>query len=272
MVEEFEKIHNETCDKININIALFAIQYFTFFQYHIQSYYKTLYETYPFVNTFTENVYNLLNYVKSMIFNYQIEPFDYFWSCVAYIELNNNNNNNKNMYEYNDYYPHLSYNQKPDPNIALEYDKVFSISKSIKTKSVHEHLILVKFYDKCISRVHRIHYGNDEDTTNDNTNDTKINNGDIQLLPCEKPFVSIVYSHPKMKDVIYLDIDPMFYLNENEILSPVFILRLLKYQKTPFVFDNDYSIEIMDNDINVIHLTNKHYILLHENSYGVVDI
>ena len=259
MVEEFEKIHDKACENININIGLFAIQYFTFFQYHIQCYYKTLYESYPIVNIFSENVYNMLNYVKSMIFNYQIEPFDYFWSCVAYTELNKNN---KITYEYNDYYSHLSYNQKPDPNIALEYDKVFSVSKSIKTNSVHEHLILVKFYDKCISRVHCMN----------TTNDTKINNGDVQLLPCEKPFVSVVYSHPKMNHVIYLDIDPMFYLNENEILSPVFILRLLKYQKTPFFFDNDYSIEIMDNDINVIHLTNKHYILLHENSYGVVDI
>jgi hypothetical protein len=62
----------------------------------------------------------------------------------------------------------------------------------------------------------------------------------------------------------------MFYEN-NEILSSAFIKRYLEYNPTNVTYNHNYKIHIMDNDINMIALTSKDYILLHKDKYEIIS-
>jgi hypothetical protein len=84
-------------------------------------------------------------------------------------------------------------------------------------------------------------------------------------------FLSIEYTHPDMKTPIILSIDKGHFVNNNEVLSPVFILRLLEYQSQSYVFDMNYTLKIMDNNINMFDLTYDKYVLLTTNSYRILS-
>jgi hypothetical protein len=70
---------------------------------------------------------------------------------------------------------------------------------------------------------------------------------------------------------IFLELDKNVYYANNEILSPLFILRCLKYQSKAFVFDLNYKIKILDENIDSFELTSNQHIFLHKASYKVVS-
>ena len=75
-----------------------------------------------------------------------------------------------------------------------------------------------------------------------------------------------------MGESIFIDIDKEYYYAYNEILSPLFIQRYLEYQPLNYIFDMDYELEVMDNDINTHVLTSKQYILLADSTYTIKNI
>ena len=85
-------------------------------------------------------------------------------------------------------------------------------------------------------------------------------------------FLSVEYHHPRMKDNIYLEIDPQFYWKDNQLLSPLFIRYLLEYQNKSFMFDDNYIVRIMDNHIHLFEITIQHYIVLNEYDYTICNI
>jgi hypothetical protein len=90
--------------------------------------------------------------------------------------------------------------------------------------------------------------------------------------PSKTKFLSILYTHSKMENPVYIEIPKNALLQGNEILSQHFILRYLEYQSMPFLFDLTYSIQIMDNNINQFTLKSNQYILLTETDYIVKTI
>lgn len=91
----------------------------------------------------------------------------------------------------------------------------------------------------------------------------------IGLEKSTADFINIDYTHPRMKDPINIKLDPNYLYEGNEILSKAFILRYLKYQSSPFVFSDEYTIKIVDGDINTVTLMSNQYILLKKNAYSV---
>jgi hypothetical protein len=89
--------------------------------------------------------------------------------------------------------------------------------------------------------------------------------------PSSIRFLSITYNHPKMENPIVLEIPNEMYIIGNEILSMPFIGRMLKYQSSAYVFDNDYEIEILDNNIVMTNLKSHQYIRFGKEDYFVVD-
>jgi hypothetical protein len=85
-----------------------------------------------------------------------------------------------------------------------------------------------------------------------------------------KHLLSIEYSHPKMDNKIVIELDPSFYVVGNEVLSTLFTERYLEYQDQPFIFDSDYSIEIMDSRIKTFTLTSDQYIVFGKTDYQIV--
>ena len=80
-------------------------------------------------------------------------------------------------------------------------------------------------------------------------------------------FVYVEYKHPCILKEIELIIPRGYYLVGNELFSPAFILRMLQMQTTYFVFDERYSIRIMDHEVKSITFGPESYILLQKENY-----
>ena len=77
----------------------------------------------------------------------------------------------------------------------------------------------------------------------------------------EVRFLNILYSHPKMNECVKLTLDKAYIRSGNEVFSKTFVLRMLQYQcTTPYHFDDDYELHIMDNKIKKHVLKSMHYL------------
>jgi hypothetical protein len=74
-----------------------------------------------------------------------------------------------------------------------------------------------------------------------------------------------------MENKINIEIDPLFYLDQNELFSSIFVLRCLEYQPLPYVFDSDYKLHIMDNEIKMFDLGSNEYIKLNKSGYTIIN-
>lgn len=63
-------------------------------------------------------------------------------------------------------------------------------------------------------------------------------------------------------DEIVMDIPDEYYAENNEILSHVHVARYLKHHHPNVYFDGEYTLEIVDYDINTFTLKPYEYILL----------
>jgi hypothetical protein len=94
----------------------------------------------------------------------------------------------------------------------------------------------------------------------------------IKPIRSSVSFIYAEYRHPEMKTPIEIKIDKRYFLNGNELFTPLFLFRILQYQPLPFLFDDSYSVHLMDLNANVIILDNNHYIKIHMNDYDVMDL
>lgn len=257
-MDEFEKIHNESCDNINFSISVFMIKCYSFLQMNVQKCIRHLYSYEPIQNI-TDNVYYFANIIKSKMVTNYTEPRDIFWTCICFADFDNDSD----KYMYQDFYPMIVFEKEKIRNLLVTYNYLYKDgnyyhrnAKVCENTHIFECLILLKHYYQCISRICN----------------SKIDKIDMNFTPSTVRLISVVYSHPEMKDTIPLKIDDMYYLVDNQILSPIFILRLLKYQRLSYVFDENYQLEVMDDNVNVIHLTSDKYLFLQEDKYTVMDI
>lgn len=83
-------------------------------------------------------------------------------------------------------------------------------------------------------------------------------------------FLSVEYSHSDMKEPILFKLNKDIFQIGNEILSNAFILRYLQYQTQYYVYANDYSIKVIDNNVNEFSLNNKQFVLLDKHEYKII--
>lgn len=85
--------------------------------------------------------------------------------------------------------------------------------------------------------------------------------------------LDIEYLHPKMKEPITFELNRGFYIENNQLFSPLFIKRCLEYQNKPYYFDMEYSLKIMDMKLKMIELDSSQYIhILENNEYEICKI
>lgn len=89
----------------------------------------------------------------------------------------------------------------------------------------------------------------------------------------EVRFLNILYMHPKMEDCVKLTLDKSYIRSGNEVFSKTFVCRMLHYQcTTPYHFDDDYELHIMDNKIQKHILKSTHYLHFKGNqSYDIKE-
>lgn len=89
--------------------------------------------------------------------------------------------------------------------------------------------------------------------------------------PINYRFISVEYMYSGDIDtpsqIITLHFPAELYFDGSIILTPIFVLWCLYNQNKRFIFDGNYTLRIIDQNIKIIHITNKHYIQLHQNNY-----
>ena len=104
-----------------------------------------------------------------------------------------------------------------------------------------------------------------------NKTPTMLTTDDIVAVPSRYYLLSASYSHPDMNKSIQLKVPKEMFMTGNQLFSPAFVCRTLFYQEKPFVFDMNYTIHIIDKDVNQITLSSKQFLQIGEMNSTVKD-
>ena len=84
--------------------------------------------------------------------------------------------------------------------------------------------------------------------------------------------ISIEYIHPKMAESIEINMSPEWFIINNELFTPTFVLRMLEYQSQSYLYDNEYKIRIMDSECNIIEFGAEQYLFITKENYEIRDM
>jgi hypothetical protein len=82
--------------------------------------------------------------------------------------------------------------------------------------------------------------------------------------------LSVSYNHPDLHVPIDLIIPNEMYCVDNCIFSKIFIFRCLVHQDNFFIFDERYSLTIIDEDVNIHKLSSNEYIKITETGMVII--
>lgn len=210
-------------------------------------------------NTVDTSSYNYER-IKAMYNAHRIEPFDNNWVCISILLKNDENLfiGNKEIYLEN--YQHIKPHTTPDVskteyyNNCLSYFGKMATSIAKSDNNVIETMVTMKLDDGTTN--HSFNKSTDEPTYSNTRS--------------KSSFLTVEYTHPKMQNRISIELEQDLYFTNNVILSPLFIKRYLEYHPEEFIFDEKYTINLMDDTINMITLTYSQSILLSEDSYTII--
>ena len=225
---------------------------------------KYLYDNYPLIKSGVDNTTYGALFLKSKILDYRIEPLRTNWISTSILLSHNSTNILNSDTHYAEIYEYIDTDEIDKENL----DKIFAdnfknaceSAKSIalSTDKILETMVTMKRGDQYINYVF-----NKKDSKNTVSLEFPISINRTKLL-------SIEYNHPDMKNTIFMDLNEKIYLNNNEILSPLFVRRWLEYQSTGFFFDLRYNLKIMDTNVNTFDLKSDKHLLILKNDYEVV--
>jgi len=213
-----------------------------------QVWWMQVYKTNSWKNACTNALYSFSKKVYDSAINLftfcKTEPTDVAWLCESSLVINQRTV----RLELVEKYYHDKYIQQFENMCDGMQDAVdhFSYMHYI----VKENLILYKFAeDGYMSRT--FIKGN-----------TEISPHSLQTGPIlsNVRFLSIQYSHPSMKDDVFLNIPRGMYYCGNHILSAAHVFRLLQYQSADYVFDTQYTLLLLDSDVKEYQLTSTQYV------------
>lgn len=231
---------------------------------------KIVYNSHPFVRTLVDNSLYGARYLLAVANNQKIEPMNSNWICNTFLMVRDPNRFVGDPYYFLDMYEFLHHctfemqkGVKTNDSFADTYSGACLSMESIisSTNIIKEGMVTMKNGNQYKNRV----YFKNKKLTTDNLLE-------VSNEPLKYSFLTIKYTHPIMKDEIFIDLDKGYYYADNEILSPLFIKRHLEHQSANYYFDMEYDIEIIDNNIESLHLKSNQYILLNETTYTVMNI
>jgi hypothetical protein len=221
--------------------------------------YKKFYDSQPIFRYCVDHGSYILKYLFAIANNQKIEPMRSNWICSSMMMTRDPNKFIGDSYyciETYDFLKSLDNSSESYTSSAISMGSIIKSSKIIK-----EGMVTMKTDNRYSNTVY---YKNKTVSINDLI--------ELPVEPSSVSFLSIKYTHPIMKSEIFIDLPKSYYYANNEILSPFFIKRFLEHQPLNYHFDDDYVVEILDNDIKTIQIKNNQYILIRESTYVVVNM
>lgn len=220
---------------------------------------RQLYIEYPLVEENMNKFGYFISYIKSICFHYRIEPIEENWITTTMLTEKSDSDTIKFKYyeSYIKLIPSLLYNYRI---VSRQYQESCSVSldylnSTQESNYIQEMLTVLKYENQYITH------------SCSPTRPTEVKHLRLPLEYSKISFLSIEYSHPSMVDKVVIELDNKYYVSNNCLFTPLFTKRLLEYNSSPYVFDMNYTLDFMDDELNVFSLTSGQYIQLNENGY-----
>lgn len=233
----------------SINLAIISVKKYTEYSLIAQK----IYVSSPTIQKIGTIICNICLLCHKTVYNYKIEPnttivgkkINVWVNTILYLDDYNNFEESYDFLSIEDEYVQpclFMYNDIVDKNKHIDYTN---------------YLMLMKFYDTYIAHIniHPEHYENIIMTS---------------FIPSSVSFLTIQYTHPRQPYPVPIVLPKGMYTVGNELFSPIFVLRCLKYQTQSYYFDMNYSLKIIDNNIEMVKLTSKQYVKIEEKSYKIL--
>jgi len=261
----FLKWNKETVERIMTKIFFWSNTKFVEFSF----FFNELYENNKEIKHMLDTAYTYYDNVYAYVFNFKREPKQPIWiskSCIYNSELDIidqylgiTKKTEMELFENYRYYELATDVNDNIEDVTKSVCKIFEKSCSRSKEALEfnndtdEEVVIIRYFDKFIVKDIR-------------------KNKQIESVSFDKSevhFITVQYTHPNMKNTITLSVPKGMYVVGNELFTPTFILRLLTYQPDKYIFDMNYVLKIIDNNINLLNLTSKQYILLNDKSYSL---
>jgi len=262
ILNNIKGLYTNMCDKVkNSTITLYAYYAITWYTKNMEKAKRIgrkLCADYPLLKNVIDRIIYSLQYVKAITTNQLIEPMSSNWISTTVLLSRDPNKFIGDVYTYREFYEFFI--DDVESNYSELFQEADTSMEAIvsSTKSINQGMVMMKNNDKYIIRIHL----DGDDAKNIPT---------FPPVETKKSFINVTYTHPIMKEPIFMTIGKEFFYENNEILAPIFIKRYLEHQPLNYHFDMDYIIKIMDNDLKVFELTSNQFIRLGESDYSVVE-
>lgn len=252
----FKNIYDNVSRQLNIWLFSEIPNYLLYFGFNMYIWYLKNVEKYVIV----KNPIIKEPLVSEWIDICSLLCIDYKYQLVNTNIINNKNVEDEYLAFYKSFYS--NYNYSDDSSNFVTKEHVF-----IAKKKDNRYICKVCFpgHVKCIA--------SDElmaESSNQEVKETDVEETDVEEN--EVSFLYVEYVHPKMMDTpIPLPFPDGLIQPLNELFTPAFILRQLQTQTNYYYFDMDYKITILDNNLKTFDLKSDQYLLIHKNSYEIIQ-
>ena len=268
-------VSNVDMQTICANIGANALYKYSNIKVQCRTFISTLCNKYWMVGTAVHCIQYLGNYLYCKWQNRSIEPITVQWMSTNILSRDPSNinvvisedNERQVNYSYNFSERYGSNGEWPRERALEHFTKECTIRAIFSSIEDFEILMMMKSDGLYLARVIYL-LGRDDDVTDipgepDHS---------ISWEPSSVRFLSVEYCHPFMDKAIPLEIDRGFYLEGNHLLSAAFVRRTLEYQNDAnnYYFDMNYTLKIMDSNIDTFELTSGEYVVMESDGYNVV--
>lgn len=242
-------------------VALDIVTKYSKMKEDVVSVYNNNFDKNSIVNKTLEYSLYCLEYLKSFVLGYRIEPFNNNWVSISFIDQTEYDKKILS-FTFDETYDEIDsiyfFKNNIDIDYCSDFKEWYNTAKTIllKDRKVYDCLISMRMDDKYIYKV------------------CDMETESYEELPSELSkvkFLSIEYLHPEVKNPIVIDIDKNAYLVSNELLSCTFVKRCLEYSFNVKNFDTDYVLRIMDNNLKTFELKSNEFIILEKDSYRIIE-
>jgi hypothetical protein len=263
--------------EITVSAGLYCVNVYANVYVFLRKTTKKWYDQHKIIKKYTDDVMDIAHSLIHRFITYRIEPFYDLWFCMVYSVSENyiedyvNLNNNSELISFpllNSVFQFPTLNTNDiQSDIEKNITELFTgVCRTIHLKKYdfydinNDFLILFKIADKYISRIGIYNRFRNESVKN------------ISLNTVFAPILCVEYSHPQMEERIFLNIDKGFFIENNEILSPMFVERCLSYQSHPYEFDLNYKLHITDKMLKHVTMDRTSYMEIVKNGYQIKSI
>jgi hypothetical protein len=261
-LENYEHIFiflEKTCTHI---LTHMTYMYHSFFYASYHSDIVCLYFQYKYIE-YTDFLFSWVKPIYRWLYYHAplIEPKEPFWNNT--ISLISNSKKVYSNYETYEIFIEKDWNpliiSKRYDHFYKRYRKMIDNFVTVNTCTLNEFLWVTYYKEKYIYKTcfknHSILLHNN--MVLDFSQDTQSN----------VKFLLVEYSHPRMNYTICFYFSNGIYQLQNELFTPCFVLHALQYQSEYYVFDMDYILSIVDNNVHTFTLKSHQYIRLEKNNY-----